>query len=64
MFDLFDVVRIKSNGIVGTIIDKTILNNKARYIVENNTKGEIPGAYGGAWAEFDCSDDDLEKAIA
>ncbi|MBR3623028.1 MAG: hypothetical protein IKN43_06745 [Selenomonadaceae bacterium] len=61
MFELFDTVKIKSNGIIGTIIDKTEINGKARYIVENDTKGEIAGAYGGNWAEFDCLDEDLLK---
>lgn len=61
MFDLFDVVKIKSNGVVGTIIDKTVINGKIQYIVENNTKGKIDGSYGGDWAEFDCYDEDLLK---
>ena len=64
MFDLFNVVRIKHNGIVGTIVDKTIINGKTMYIVENNQKGKIKGAYGGDWAEFDCSDEDLEPVSA
>ena len=61
MFDLFDIVKIKSNGVIGTIIDKTELNDKVMYIVENNAKGEVRGAYGGKWAEFDCRDEDLVK---
>ena len=61
MFDLFDVVKIKSNGIVGTIIDKTMIKDKIQYIVENNVEGKIDGAYGGNWAEFDCQDEDLVK---
>ena len=28
MFDLFNVVKIKHNGIVGTIVDKTVINGK------------------------------------
>ena len=59
MFNLFDKVRIKRNGIVGTIIDKTVINGKTEYIVESDTKGEIDGAYGGIWPEFDCVDEDL-----
>ena len=60
MFELFNVVKIKHNGIVGTIIDKTVINGKTMYIVENNNKGKINGAYGGDWAEFDCTEEDLE----
>ena len=60
MFDLFNVVKIKHNGIVGTIVDKTVINGKTMYIVENNKSGTVKGAYGGNWAEFDCTDEDLE----
>ncbi len=63
MFKLNDVVKIKSNGIEGTIID--ISKNSAgtvKYIVENSKKGKVSGAYGGDWAMFDCTDSDLELA--
>ena len=59
MFELFDVVKIKRNGVIGTIIDKTVIDGRTEYIVESNTKGEVEGAYGGLWPEYDCVDDDL-----
>lgn len=59
MFNLFDKVKIKRNSIVGTIIDKTVINGKTEYIVESDTKGQMDGAYGGIWPEFDCVDEDL-----
>ena len=61
MFELFDTVKIKSSGIVGTIIDKTVIDGKARYIVESDTKGQVEGVYGGEWPEYDCADSDLLK---
>ena len=64
MFDLFNVVKIKHNGIVGTIVDKTVIKGKTMYIVENNKRGTVKGAYGGEWAEFDCTDEDLELVNA
>ena len=60
MFELNDTVKIKSNGIEGTVID--VFENAAgiaKYIVESNKKGTVPGAYGGDWALFDCVDADL-----
>ncbi len=59
MFELFEVVRIKSNGVIGTIVDKTEINGKVRYIVESDSKGEFEGAYGGEWPLFDCVDADI-----
>lgn len=61
MFEEYEKVRIKKNGIIGTIIDKTVINGKTQYIVENDKKGEVEGAYGGVWAQFDCFDEDLER---
>ena len=60
MFKLNDIVKIKSSGIEGTVIDVSKgANGRAKYIVENNKKGEVNGAYGGVWGLFDCTDSDL-----
>lgn len=60
MFELNDTVKIKSNGIEGTVIDVSEnAAGAAKYIVESNKKGDVPGAYGGDWALFDCLDSDL-----
>ncbi len=64
MFELFDTVKITSNGVIGTIIDKTVIGGKIRYIVESNEKGKIKNTYGGVWPEFDCCDSDLVKIKA
>lgn len=61
MFELYEKVRIKKNGIIGTIIDKTTIGGEVKYIVESNKKGKIEGAYGGDWPEYDCTDKDLER---
>lgn len=60
MFMLNDTVIIKSSGVEGTVIDVSgSASGAAKYIVESNKKGNIPGAYGGDWALFDCVDADL-----
>lgn len=60
MFTLNDIVKIKSSGIVGTVIDVSKgSDGNTKYIVENNKKGKVNGAYGGVWGLFDCTDSDL-----
>ena len=60
MFDLFETVKIKSNGIIGTIIDKTISNGKAKYVIESDTYVNPSGKpYCGDWPLFDCVVEDL-----
>ena len=60
MFDLFETVKIKSNGIVGTIVDKSVRNGKICYIIESDTYVNPSGKpYGGDWPLFDCVDEDL-----
>ena len=66
MFDEFEKVRIKSKGIIGTIVDKTIKDGKPSYIVESDTYDNPSGKpYSGEWPLYDCYDTDLERvAIA
>lgn len=59
MFKLNDVVKIKSNGIVGTIVDISDVKGRRIFVVESNTPGKISGAYGGDWALFDCTENEL-----
>ena len=59
MFELFEQVIIKSSGIPGTIVDKSVRNGKVNYIVESDIKGRIEGCDGGDWPLFDCVDEDL-----
>lgn len=60
MFELYEEVRIKSNMVIGTIVDISNINGHLNYIVESNTKN-ISDGYGGDWKLFDCSKDDIEK---
>lgn len=60
MFELYEKVKIKSSGIVGTIIDISIINDSANYVVESDKKNVTDG-YGGDWKLFDCSEEEIEK---
>lgn len=60
MFELYEKVIIKSNMVIGTIIDKSDINGKTTYVVESDTKGASNG-YGGEWKLFDCGEDEIEK---
>ena len=39
MFDLFNVVKIKHNGIVGTIVDKTVIKGKTCISLKTTKEG-------------------------
>lgn len=60
MFELYDKVRIKSNGIIGTIVDISAINGASMYVVESDKKN-IEGGYGGDWKLFDCREKEIEK---
>ena len=60
MFELYDKVKIKSNMVVGTIVDKSNIDVKTNYVVESDTKGTA-GGYGGEWKLYDCNENEIEK---
>ena len=60
MFELYDKVRIKSNMVIGTIVDISNINGRLNYVVESDSKN-VSGGYGGDWKLFDCSKDEIEK---
>lgn len=60
MFELYDKVKIKSNMVVGTIVDKSDINGKTNYVVESDKKGTV-GGYGGEWKLYDCNENEIEK---
>lgn len=58
MFELGDKVRIKSNSVIGTIVDIADIAGKLLFTVESDSKGITEG-YGGDWKLFDCNEEDL-----
>lgn len=61
VFGLFDTVKIKSSGVIGTIVDiPANPENGGLYIVESDTKGKDKNGYGGEWPLYDCEESDLE----
>lgn len=58
----FDKVKIKSSGIVGTVVDIHTTNGEKVFVVESDQKG-VPGGYGSwdSWKLFDCEEDELER---
>lgn len=62
MFDLFEKVMIKKNGVKGTIVDISESNGSLVFIVESDEKGKRNDGYGGVFPLFDCTIDDIEKA--
>lgn len=62
MFELYEHVKIKRNGIVGQIIDITEGENGAIYTVESDTKGKRSDAdYPSEWPMYDCKSDEIVK---
>ena len=60
MFNEYDEVIIKVNGMEGTIVDKTIINGNTQYVVEGHApdNSSLP-AYGGEWPLYDCKESDI-----
>lgn len=62
MFDLYDHVKIKKNGVTGQIIDITKGANGTVYTVESDTKGKRADAdYPSEWPLYDCKSDEITK---
>ncbi|MCD8095735.1 MAG: hypothetical protein LUE12_06355 [Ruminococcus sp.] len=60
MFTLYEKVKIKKSGIIGTIVDISNINEKKVFVVESNKKN-INTGYGGTWKLFDCAENEIEK---
>ncbi len=61
MFELYEHVRIKKNGIIGTIVDISKSDDETIYIVESDEKGKRDDGYGGDYPLYWCNDDEIEK---
>ena len=60
--ELYDRVKIKSNGVVGTVVDVAELASGKLYTVESDTKGIREDAIiPSEWALYHCGKDDIEK---
>lgn len=57
---LNDIVRIKKENIIGTVVDISCRNGTTYYVVESSTKGVVKGKDGGCWPLFDCTREDIE----
>ena len=61
MFDMNDIVKIKHNGVVGTIVDVSGNGKDRIFAVESNTPGHIDGRYGDEWPLFFCRENEIQK---
>ena len=56
----YDKVRIKSTGIIGTIVSITSSDAEKVYTVESDTP-DLTDGYGGKWRLFDCREAEIES---
>ncbi|MBR4080230.1 MAG: hypothetical protein IKK21_00385 [Clostridia bacterium] len=62
MIDLFDRVKIKKNGVIGTVVDVAALESGKLYTVESDTEGKREDAlFPSAWPLYHCKEEDIEK---
>ena len=62
MINEFDHVKIKTNGIIGEVVDVYVSNEEKIFVVESDKKG-VPGGYGNndSWKLCWCLEEQLEK---
>lgn len=62
MFDLYDHVKIKKNGVTGQIVDIRKGASGTVYTVESDTKGNRADAdYSSEWPLYDCKPDEITE---
>lgn len=61
MFDLYEKVKIKKNGISGVVVDVYNVGETKHITVEADEKTDKAVGYGGAYPIFDCTVDELER---
>lgn len=62
MINLFDKVMIKSENLIGTVVDIRYSDGKTIFTVESDVEGEIKGRDGGIFPLFDCLENEIESA--
>lgn len=63
MINLFDKVLIKSENLIGTVVDIRDSSGKTVFTVESDTEGEIDGRDGGIFPLFDCLESEIESVL-
>ena len=58
--ELYDTVRIRDNGVIGTIVDISHRNGSVYYVVESSASGAVEGKDGGEWPLYDCREEDCD----
>lgn len=62
MLELYDRVRILSNGVTGQIVDICGSGDSARFVVESDAENVDETAdYPCKWSLYDCQEDELER---
>lgn len=61
MFNLYDKVKMKKNGLSGVIVDVYGVGETKHYSVEADEKTDEAGGYGGDYPIFDCASDEIER---
>lgn len=60
MFNLYDKVKMKKNGLSGVVVDVYSVGETKHYSVEADEKTDEAGGYGGDYPIFDCTADEIE----
>lgn len=63
MINLFDKVLIKSENLIGTVVDIRDGSGKTVFTVESDAEGEIDGRDGGIFPLFDCLENEIESVL-
>lgn len=61
MFELYDKVKIKKNGLSGVVVDVYSVGETKHYSVEADEKTDEAGGYGGDYPIFDCVAAEIER---
>ena len=62
-FEFGDHVKVLKNGVVGKIIDVSVIDGETNYIVESDTEGEREDSdfMNARWPLYRCNEKDIAK---